>query len=42
MGEDEKAAQMYLEIADMLLKEGYEEEAEMAKDEAKRLQLKMK
>ena len=42
MGEYEKAVKLYLEIADMLLTEGYEEEAEMAKEEAKRLQLKMK
>ena len=37
-----EAHRIYLEIADMLLTEGYEEEAEMAKEEAKRLQLKMK
>ncbi len=42
MGEYEKAEKLYLEISDVLLAEGYEEEAEMAKEEAKRLQLKMK
>lgn len=42
MGEYEKASEMYLEIAEKLLADGYDEEAEMAKEEAKRIRLKIK
>lgn len=42
MGEYEKASEMYLEIAEKLLADGFDEEAEMAKDESNRIKLKIR
>jgi len=42
MGEYEKASKIYQEIAEKLLADGYDEEAEMAKEESLRIKLKIK
>lgn len=41
-GEYEKASKIYLEIAEKLFSDGYDEEAEMAKNESNRIKMKMK